>query len=84
MTTTIYAEAVGPRREVPVLITSHAVYDLLIELRAYAPPGVDWTDRTAVMYNILTLEQAKKLCENLTEWIRETEELQRACRRSKE
>lgn len=82
--TIIYAEAVGPRGEVPVLVKEHAVYNLLIELRAYAPPGVDWRDSTASIYNILTLEQARKLCDNLTEWIRETEELQRACRRSEE
>ena len=82
--TIIYAEEVGPRREVPVLVTDYAVYNLLIELRAYPPLGVGWTDKTASMYNILTLEQAKKLCSNLTEWIRETEELQRACRRSEE
>ena len=82
--TIIYAEEVGDQHQVPVLITDHAIYNLLIELRAYAPPGVDWRDSTASMYNILTLEQARKLCRNLTEWIRETEELQRACRRSEE
>ena len=78
--TIIYAEEVGPRHEVPVLVTDHAVYNLLIELRAYAPPGVDWRDRTASIYNILTLEQAKKLRDNLTEWIRQTEKLRECVR----
>ena len=67
--TIIYAEEEGNRRNIPLLITDNAG-GIIIELRSYGINGA----RNGAIWHWITMEQAKILRDNLTEWIRMVKE----------
>lgn len=62
--TIIYAEEIGDRCKVPVLITDYG-NSILIELRSYS---LDGQNRGAI-WQTLTWDQARILRDRLSEWL---------------